>query len=281
MKSFLLVGLLIPGLVSAQRWHINVTGGLSNYSGDLQSKVFTLDQSNFAFGVGAQYDLTPKLAVSSMFSLMKVGASDKYNKPDLQFRNLSFESSIQELNLLAEYTFFDIRKAKVAPYVFAGIAAFHFDPYAFDSTGNKIYLKPLSTEGEGLSAYPDLKPYSLLQFAIPVGGGIKFQVSENVVLAYEIGFRKTFTDYLDDVSKRYVDQSTLLAARGPKAVEMSYRAGELKGGDPTYPADGTLRGSEKNKDIYYYTGIRLSIALIFRHDPHYGRGRTDCPKSVQ
>jgi opacity protein-like surface antigen len=280
MKPLFLVCLLAPGFVQAQRWHINVSGGLSNYSGDLQAKYFTLDQSNFAFGAGAQYDITRNFSVHSMISLMKVSASDQFNKPNLQFRNLSFQSSIIEWNLLGEYTFFDITRSKVSPFIFAGIAAFHFDPYAFDSTGNKIYLRPLSTEGEGLSAYPDKKPYNLLQFAIPVGAGIKFNVSENIVLAYEIGFRKIFTDYLDDVSSRYVDPAVLLTERGPKAVEMSYRAGELKGGDPTYPPAGRVRGGERYKDVYYYTGIRVSIALVSRHDPYSRRGRIDCPKPV-
>jgi opacity protein-like surface antigen len=280
MKPLFLVCLLAPGLVHAQRWHINVSGGLSNYSGDLQAKYFTLDQSNFAFGAGAQYDITGNFSVSSMISLMKVSASDQFNKPNLQFRNLSFQSSIIEWNLLGEYTFFDMQRSKVSPFIFAGIAAFHFDPYAFDSTGNKIYLKPLSTEGEGLSEYPDRRNYNLLQFAIPLGAGIKFNVSENIVLAYEIGFRKTFTDYLDDVSKRYVDPAVLLTERGPKAVEMSYRAGELKGGNPAYPATGTVRGGERYKDVYYYTGIRVSIALMSRHDPHSRGGRIDCPRPV-
>ena len=281
MKSFLLAFLLVPGLVHAQRWHINVSGGLSNYSGDLQAKYFTLDQSFFAFSIGGQYDINRNLSVNSNISLMKVGASDQFNRPNLQFRNLSFQSTIVEWNLLGEYTFFDMTRAKFSTFIFAGIAAFHFDPYAFDSSGNKIYLKLLSTEGEGLSEYPDRKPYSLLQFAIPVGAGIKFRVSDNIVLAYEIGFRKTFTDYLDDVSSRYVDQAVLLAEKGPKAVEMSYRAGELKGGNTTYPAAGTVRGGEKYKDVYYYTGIRVSIALISRRNPFFGRGRIDCPKPVQ
>jgi opacity protein-like surface antigen len=281
MKPFILAFLLAPGLVYAQRWHLNLTGGLSNYSGDLQAKYFTTDQSNFAFGAGAQYDITPKLSVNSMISYMKIGASDQFNKPDLRFRNLSFQSALIEWNLTGEYTFFDITRSQVSPFVFAGIALFHFDPYAFDSTGNKIYLKPLSTEGEGLSEYPDKRPYNLLQFAIPLGAGIKFRVSENVVLAYEVGFRKTFTDYLDDVSSRYVDPAVLLTERGPKAVEMSYRAGELKGGNTTYPTEGTVRGGERYKDVYYYTGIRVSIALISHHNPYYGRGRTDCPKPVQ
>ncbi len=69
--------------------------------------------------------------------------------------------------------------------------------------------------------------------------------------------------------------------RDPKAVEMAYRANELKGGDQTYPVAGTKRGGPKYKDMYYYTGIRVSIALISSKNGYYGRGRTDCPTNVQ
>ena len=190
MKSLILTLVLIPAVMQAQRWHVNVTGGLSNYSGDLQAKAYTFDQSFFAFGFGAQYDITRNFSATSNFNFMKVGASDQYNAPDLVFRNLSFQSNIIEWNLLAEYTFLDITQKKFSPFIFGGIAVFHYDPYAFDTLGQKVYLRPLSTEGEGLLQYPDQKPYSLTQFAIPVGGGIKFRISENVVLAYEDRFPK-------------------------------------------------------------------------------------------
>ncbi len=281
MKFLFYSLLIIPGLVQAQRWHVNVTGGLSNYSGDLQGKTYTFDQSFFAFGAGAQYDITRNFSAISNIDFMKVGASDQYNNANLVFRNLSFQTNIVEWNLVGEYTFMDIAEKKFSPFIFGGIAVFHFDPYAFDTTGQKVYLKPLSTEGEGLPQYPGQKPYSLTQFAIPVGGGVKFRVSENVVIAYEVSFRKTFTDYLDDVSTIYVDKTILQNAKGPLAVEMAYRANELKGGDPNYPVSGTERGGPKFKDIYYYTGIRVSIALLSKNDGYYGRGRTDCPPKVQ
>jgi opacity protein-like surface antigen len=279
MKSLLYSLLLVPGFLQAQRWHINITGGVSNYSGDLQSKAYTFDQSYFAYGVGAQYDITRNLSVSSNINFLKVGASDQYNKPELVFRNLSFQNNITEWNLLAEYTFLDITQKKFSPFIFAGIAIFHNNPFAYDTLGNKVYLKPLSTEGEGLPQYPGQKPYNQTQFSIPLGGGIKFRVSETVVLAYEIGFRKTFTDYIDDVSTFYVDQTTLLNAKGPVAVEMAYRANELKAGNQTYPGSGTKRGSPNYNDIYYYTGIRVSITLI--NYKNYDRGRIDCPTNVQ
>jgi hypothetical protein len=281
MKSLFLSLIFVPGLLQAQRWHINFTGGLSNYSGDLQANSYTFDESLFAFGGGVQYDITRNFSAISNINFMKVGASDQFNTPDLVFRNLSFQSNIIELNLVGEYTFLDITKSALSPFLFGGIAVFHFNPYAFDTTGQKVYLRPLSTEGEGLPQYPGQKPYSLYQFAIPLGGGIKFRVSENVVLAYEVSFRKTFTDYLDDVSTFYVDKTILQNAKGPLAVEMAYRANELKGGNPNYPAAGITRGGSKYKDMYYYTGIRVSIALISRRDGYYGRGRTDCPRGVQ
>jgi hypothetical protein len=104
----------------------------------------------------------------------------------------------------------------ITPYVFVGVAVYHFNPYAYDTTGKKVYLQPLSTEGEGLPQYPGRKEYALTQLAIPFGGGIKFRITDRVVLAYEIGMRKLFTDYLDDVSNTYVSETVLLAAKGPK-----------------------------------------------------------------
>ncbi|HTS45425.1 MAG TPA: DUF6089 family protein [Puia sp.] len=280
MKRLILLVIFLPSLLFAQRWHVNLYGGMSNYSGDLQSKAFTLDQSYAAFGGGVQYDITRYFSVSSNISLMKVGASDKFNKPDLQARNLSFQTQIFEWNVIGEYNFIDLTKRRFTPYVMAGLAVYHFNPYAYDTAGNKIYLQPLSTEGEGLPQYPDEKPYSLTQLAIPMGAGVKLRISDNVVISYEVGFRKLFTDYLDDVSNKYVDRTILLNAKGPTAVEMAYRGGEVKGGDPNYPPAGTIRGGSKYKDWYYFTGIKVSFAIINRHDPYYGRGRIDCPKKV-
>ena len=278
MKRLVLLALLCPVFLHAQ-WHVNLFGGFSNYSGDLQTKAFTTDQSFAAFGAGVQYDLTNHFSLLSGFNYGKIGAADRFNKVEDQARNLSFQSKLFEWNLMGEYNLFDITEKRFTPYVFAGIAIFHFNPYAFDSVNKKVYLQPLSTEGEGLAQYPDRKPYNLTQFAIPFGGGIKLRITENVVLAYEIGFRKLFTDYIDDVSTRYVDRTVLLNARGPKAVEMAYRGDEIKNSTSTYPADGTKRGSSKFKDWYYFSGIRVSIALNNHRSSANmrGRGIIDCP----
>jgi Domain of unknown function (DUF6089) len=278
MKKILLAGILCPLLAHAQ-WNVNLFGGFANYIGDLQSKVYTTQQSNGAFGAGLQYDLNDHFSILGNGSFGRISAADGYsNQADLRARNLNFESKIYEGNLLLEYNLFDIHSHKLTPYVFAGAALFHFNPYAYDTTGKKVYLRSLSTEGEGLPGYK--KEYSLFQLSIPFGGGIKFRISDRVVLAYEIGMRKTFTDYLDDVSGPYISQATLLAAKGPEAVEMAYRGNELKEG-AAYPAAGTPRGGPKYKDWYYMSGLRVTIALddgTAQHRRH--NGVIDCPKKV-
>ena len=283
MKKFLLLGLLMPCFAHAQ-WHVNLFGGFANYFGDLQDKPYTTQQAHGAFGAGLQYDLNAHLSVLSNFTYGKVGAADKFNsKADLKARNLSFQTNIFEWNVLGEYNLLSLDKNRFTPYVFAGLAIYHYNPYAFDTLGRKVNLKPLSTEGEGLAGNPDRKPYGLTQLAIPFGGGIKLRITEDVVIAYEIGLRKLFTDYLDDVSTRYVDQATLLAARGPLAVEMAYRGNELKqNAGATYPPDGTVRGNSKHMDWYYFSGIRVTIALHSSNSGVYksGHGGMDCPKKV-
>jgi len=119
----------------------------------------------------------------------------------------------------------------------------------------------LSTEGQGI--YPDKKPYSLWQPTIPFGGGFKFAISENLRIGFEIGLRKLFTDYLDDVSTSYPDQNDLLAARGQTAVDFSYRSDEVPGGDAAFPTKSTQRGGAKQKDMYYFTGLNIMFRPSF------------------
>jgi len=282
MKRILLAGMLLPLIVHAQ-WNVNLYGGFSNYIGDMQTSPYTTKQSNGSFGAGIQYDLTRHFSLLTNLTYGRISAADGYSsQADLRARNLNFESHITEWNLLAEYNLLDLSEHKLTPYLFAGVAIFHFNPYSYDTTGKKVYLRPLSTEGEGLTQYPGRRPYALTQLAIPFGGGIKFRISDGVTLAYEIGMRKTFTDYLDDLSTTYVDQAALLAAHGPEAVEMAYRGNEIKNGG-TYPPDGTIRGGHKWKDWYYMSGLRVTIALNNHQSQsmhHRHNGVIDCPKKV-
>lgn len=273
-RFFSLVCSAICLTASAQKIHINTFVGLSNYQGDLQDKRFTFDQSHLAAGAGLSYEITEQILLNGGFTFGKVSASDKNNTKNT-FRNLDFTSNISEGHLTAEYDFQNLYVHSVSPYIFAGVALYHFSPYTKDSLGNKYFLKPLSTEGEGFVA--NKKPYNLTQLSIPFGGGVKFALSDNVRLGVEVGMRKLFTDYLDDVSTTYADQNLLLQNRGPKAVELAYRGDELKNGS-AYPAAGTQRGGAKIKDWYYFTGITASFRICAGSGSR--RSGTGCPAKV-
>lgn len=254
---------LIPYVSYSQGTYLGMFGGVANYSGDLQQHRYTFQQAHPSIGIFLERDLSPNFSMRTEFSLARISADDRYSKDSLiQLRNLSFQSNITELQWVGEYNFLDLTQRKVTPYLFAGLAIFHFNPTALDTNGQRVYLQPLSTEGQGLAAYPGNKVYSLFQIAIPIGGGIKWSPSPNVRIGLEIGLRKTFTDYLDDVSTSYADQNDLLKAKGPLAVRMAFRTNRLPGHtlDP-YPTAGTQRGNSKIKDWYYYTGLTISLSL--------------------
>lgn len=276
MKGYVIAAIFIAFAASAAAQKFSVTGfgGTSNYQGDLQAKRFTFDQSHLAVGAGLLYEFTEKLYGRFNLTLGTISSDDKKDSRNSS-RNLNFTSSITDLHLGAEYHLFSLYERSITPYVFAGISYFHFNPKAIDSGGNKVALQPLSTEGEGF--YPGRSVYKLNQFALPFGVGIKLSVSEKLTVGVELGLRKTFTDYLDDVSTNYVDQATLLANRGPKAVELAYRGAEVKGGAP-YPADGAQRGSAKYNDWYYFTGATIAYQLAGKNGG--GKNKTGCPTKV-
>jgi opacity protein-like surface antigen len=254
----LLIVFLTLTFLAKSQLRVGIFGGISNYLGDLSDKAY--QNSGVALGVNVSYPITNRISIRGGYTYGKVKGADSLNpREDFKLRNLSFQSSISEFSLVAEINTFDMDYKRWSPYIFGGLAVYHFNPYTYDQQNNQVFLQPLSTEGQGLPGYA--KPYSLTQLALPFGGGIKYDISENVRISLEIGLRKLFTDYLDDLSGTYADANDLLAAKGPQAVDISYRGDEVAGGNPAYPVKGWDRGSPKYKDYYYFSGLHLSFAL--------------------
>lgn len=247
---------------SAQRLHVGIFGGLAAYNGDLTDKIFPKKVTNGAIGITVNYELADNIMLRGGYTFSRVGGADRFSDdPEMLKRNLSFETAISEFSVVGEYYLQNLYDHKFTPYVFAGLAVYHFNPYASQGSAQKIFLQPLSTEGQGLAAYPNRKPYHLTQLAIPFGGGVKYAINDRIHLGLEVGLRKLFTDYLDDVSTSYADPADLLAARGQLAVDISYRGDELANGDPSYPVKGYQRGGADQKDFYYFTGLHLTYRL--------------------
>lgn len=256
MRLRFIVLLLTTNCCFAQRGlQLEIMPGVAGYQGDLTQKTVPFNTIGPSAALNIKYDFGDMVILRTGFAWGKVSAKDNDNKDAyLTNRNLSFETMIWEGHLGAEINILDPETYYSLPYVFTGIALFHFDPYAFDNNNKKVYLQPLSTEGQGLSEYPDRKKYSLTQFCIPFGGGWKFIIKEKCALSFELGFRFLFTDYLDDASRTYVNQQVLLNKKGAQAVEFAFR------GSPA-SVEGKQRGNAEKNDMYGFAGVKFAMRL--------------------
>lgn len=254
-----------------------------NYQGDLNPNSFSTGHAQFTAGLIVRKPLNRWFTLRAGFVMGKIRAADSWNRDYLKPRNLSFGTSLSEAHAGLEVNVLDISTSRFTPYVYGGIAVFHFNPWTYDNAGEKTYLKPLSTEGQGLPQYPEQKPYALNQYALSFGGGLKYAVSDAINIGIEFNQRKTFTDYLDDVSSHYVNHDVLLMERGEKAVELAYRGGQTPMGMPQYPAHGEQRGTPTEMDWYYFFGLNTEVRLqaiggLFRGSRQVSSQR--CPRNV-
>lgn len=237
---------------------VGVLIGGCYYIGDLNPKKhFNLTQPASAIF----YRFTPNYRYAfrggiNFGSIM--GDDSQSDETDQLQRNLNFKSTITEFNLIAEFNFLEYRisndKFKFTTYLFLGIDAFMFKPRA-QIHNQWVDLQPLRTEGED-------KRYKLTQMSIPFGIGVKMNVSRQVGIGFEWGPRKTFTDYLDDVSGTYPDP--LLK---PYSSQLSQ---ELS--DRSKNAGNNIneqRGNPRTKDWYVFFGITLSVKLNIKPPPCY------------
>jgi opacity protein-like surface antigen len=258
MKKLFAFFCCIPLVSGAQNLYVSARFGAANYGGDLKSSPVSLSNARLFGSIGARYDLSEHITARTFFSLTSLQADDKNGTASMQTRNLNFKTKLFDWELGAQYSLFSFNDKWWTPYVFAGIGLYHFKPYTEDAGGNKVLLQPLSTEGQGFTA--GVKNYKLTQFSIPFGFGAEYSLNEDMRLGLEFGYRKLFTDHLDDVSGNYVDQSALLAARGQTAVDLAWR-GDEKNGMP-YPVAGTPRGNPDSKDAYYYIALTYTVRIV-------------------
>ena len=271
--------LTAPGFVQAQRFFINLNAGFNNYKGDLQNNKILLQTSQPAWGLGLRTELNNRMFIFTDFNFGKISGNDKWSAIT-RARNLNFKSNISEFAFGMEYNLFDLYAYKVSPYFFAGLAIFNFSPTTKNAAGQTVVLGDLRTEGQGL--IKGREPYKTQAVAIPLGGGLQWSMSNRHRLAIFVSVRKTFTDYIDDVSTSYVDQQQLSNYWGSTTSVFAYRGDELPGG-AAYPAAGTARGNAKNKDSYYFTGLSYRFRLVPKFRPKKytfdkRKSKTSCPQ---
>lgn len=241
-------------------WDIGLSAGGAYYIGDLNPTNHITEFTKAYGSINARYNFNRRFATRASFSMAQLYADDADSKSIYQQnRNLNFRTNIQELSAAIEFNFFNYiiggkHNDLFSPYAFIGLALFHFNPEGESSEGWEK-LKPLNTEGQGL-ANTDGQDYSRFQISVPFGTGVKLSLSDKIGMGFEWGIRKTFTDYLDDVSTTYFD---------PRQGSPSSNAAltnELANKSLTPLATNKQRGNPTNKDWYTFMGVFLSFKLV-------------------
>ena len=268
LKKYLMVLIfLINGISSAQKNELGLFIGSSGYYGDIGKNQLGAIFSNQspAIGISHKINFHDYLSFRSSILYGTLKADDALaDDLNTQSRNLSFRSEIIDINLGFEFNFkrFKIHKRKTiySPYIFAGLSFFTFNPQAQNNLNQLVDLQNLGTEGQETDVNPN-KKYKLNSFAIPFGIGYKANLNEKIAFSIEWVWRTTATDYIDDVSGYYVDNTFL-----------SEEAAQIANPGTYDSIIGKRRGNPNNNDWYNFTGITISYKIKNRP--------VKCPKEL-
>jgi hypothetical protein len=305
---------------------IGVTLAAFNYFGEMAPKPnrasFDFSFTRPGFGIVYTKKLLPRVSARGTLAYGRISGGDESadmseeNLPRFK-RNLNFRNSIIELTATAMVYLFDHHgtantRLTLNPYIFAGVGIIRHNPQgqipefnrdgtARTDAGEWVDLEPLGTEGQYSDLYPDVEPYSLFQVVIPAGIGVTYELTPELDLSFEIGYRHLFTDHLDDVGGEYAnyddigegDPNSIAAVMSDKSYELAYRAetqdlvtlvsgsvrdmaggeGAVKQLDNLVPGYGyrlvsgepQVRGSSSDNDIYFVTAFHLTYILGGKH----------------
>lgn len=232
-------------------FELGVKGGFSWYNGDLNPYgYFDRAYMHEAYGLSLRRNINQRFALRAQFMKGTLSANDALSSSTFQRnRNLNFTTPIYELATTLEFNFFPwdalINKHRVSPYTFIGLGGFYFNPTT-EVEGNIYELHPLATEGT---------TYSRVNVSIPFGFGFKLAITDRIITSAEWGMRKTFSDYIDDVSTRYPMAGELEGL----SEDISDRS--LKQSGPDGTNWGTQRGNSITKDWFSFVGVTLAVRL--------------------
>jgi hypothetical protein len=242
----------------AQVSEIGLTVGGTYYIGDLNPSKHFNKYTKLGVGLVYKYNFNNRYAFRLMGLYGRLEAYDSaLDDPVLVERNLHFRANVWEASGVVEINFFEYRGGKNAksftPYVFAGLGYFRADPRA-KIDDSWFDLQPLGTEGQGTTQSGEDK-YKLDHMNLPFGAGFKINLGR-VDMSLSWGLRRTWTDYIDDVSGNYVDNDILSLENGPLAAVAADRniSGSLK-------PEGVARGDAQTRDWYVYTGFTMTYLI--------------------
>lgn len=264
LSLILVLIMCFPVFSKAQSREMGIMVGAMGYKGDLNQTMYSTKSLNLGLGILYRRSYSNHWAFKAAVNYGHISADDAdANDAWSKNRNLSFRSHIIEGTGQFEFNFLPYQTAnpqtRFTPYVLGGLSIFHFNPKA-EFEGEWINLQPLGTEGQGTPAGSG-KKYKRTSAALTFGGGFKFKIARRFGLTIESAVRRTYTDYLDDVSKVYADPLIIRRENGRAAGALSDRSiDSAPGGDI-----GRQRGDKAKRDWYVFTGIQITYTLSKRY----------------
>ena len=272
---------LVSTTSSAQYYEFGIGLGSTLYNGDLNAPHLSTNLSNAEFGgqLILKYIAKKNVVIRANLTLGKLSGDDRKSELEFQkIRNLRFTSFMAEGALLGEYYIFgyDAKASSqiFSPYFSAGFGFLYFNPKS-DLNGETYELQPLATEGQGLPGQES--KYSKMALAIPFGVGIKIKINDKYNFGIELLARRSFTDYIDDVSTVYANTEDLFANYGAISAAFADRRGEALG-VPQLNTPGSMRGGSSNDDYYFSFMFNLTANLESMFGLGQGSGSIDCPR---
>lgn len=232
--------------------------GGSNYFGDIAPEI-KLKETHLALGFLYKHHHSSYFSSRYQFAYGRISGDDK-NFTSNAYRNINFYSDIFELGYNLEFNFLpygiNVHEKDKSPFVSLGLNIFMFNPKTKLPSGDPVSLRKFGTEGQHVN---NKRKYALIQPNINLGLGYKIGFSKRFNMALEVGFRKTFTDYLDDTKDNYPSYAMLLAKQGATAAELSQPQTTVN--NQVIDAN-TMRGDKHLKDWYFIMGITLSYRIV-------------------
>jgi hypothetical protein len=226
-----------------------------------------LSSSRWTLGGFFRYRIGSKLAVKASLNYIRLTGDDaKTENPPRRARNLNFKNDMYEFLVNGELYLYKVNdvggrgtySADFNLYAFVGVGLFYSNPKGETSTGEWVSLQPLQTEGV---------TYSKFNFALPVGLGFYYTLSRKYRVGLEIGWRTTFTDYIDDVSTVYAnDYDGISNKTSPALLNEINAENGFEPGDKGYISvnnfdAGSKRGDPSHNDSYMTATLNFSMAI--------------------
>ena len=277
MKRLIIISLItitsLSGYTQRGSWNAGIKGGFSNYLGDiggvnsaLKGRDFIMDiqpsETGICLGGFVRYNYRKKWSFNASFMYGTIGGNDSICKNiERRARNLNFRNTLYEGTLRAEFNFWTMprignSKNSLKSYLFGGGGIILHKP-EMNYKGTWYETRPYKLEGQS-------DPYKTSTYCTLTGIGFQFTGNEKITIGLDLGWRNSFTDYLDDISTVYASDSEL--NNDPFRIALANQSAEAIAADSTLPSliyydDGKIRGNPDSNDGYIFTTISIGIMV--------------------